>query len=264
MAYETYFEIEKSTYTIERNMPRTHYHKHYEILYVYNNTRNLVVGEREYTLDKNTVAIIPPFIPHLTLSGGVLPQERLAINFYESYIHDVRIALGEDILNCAGTPCTVIDISSFTEKFSLVTIELQNSDSEIERKLILCKLLHLLSNNSPARMKNEDAGEIIKFVEANFGEKITLDILAEKFHLSKFTVSRYFSRYTGMSLPKYLNSIRIINAKKYLKEGMRVTETAFHCGFESTANFDRVFLAQVGMSPMKFKKEQFESIDLQK
>ena len=248
------FEIEKSTYTTERNMPRPHYHKHYEILYVYNNTRTLVVGEKEYVLDKNTVAIIPPFIPHLTLSGGCLPQERLAINFRESYIHDIRIALGEDILNCAGTPCTVINIEDFYEQFSKVTRELQSADSETERKLNLCKLLHLLSKNSHARTKNEDAGEIIKFVEANFRERITLDLLSEKFHLSKFTVSRYFSRYTGMSLPKYLNSIRIINAKKYLREGMRVTETAYRCGFESTANFDRVFLSQVGMSPMQFKK----------
>ncbi|MBE7033090.1 MAG: helix-turn-helix domain-containing protein [Ruminococcaceae bacterium] len=248
------FEIERATYTIERNMPRTHYHKHYEVLYIYNNTRTLVVGDREYLLDKNTVAIIPPFIPHLTLSGGVLPQERLAINFYESYIHDIRIALGDDILNCAGTPCSVIDTSSFAEKFSSIITELQNSDSETERKLILCTLLHLLSKNSPARTKNEDAGEIIKFVEANFGERITLDLLSEKFHLSKFTVSRYFSRYTGMSLPKYLNSIRVINAKKYLRDGQKVTDVAFRCGFESVSNFDRVFTNQVGISPMKFKK----------
>ena len=253
------FEIEKSTYKTEQNMPRTHYHRHYEILYVYNNTRTLIVGEREYTLDKNVVAIIPPFIPHLTLSGGVLPQERLAVYFHEAYIHDLRIALGDDILNCAGTPCTVIDISGFKETFSLLTAELQNSDSETERKLALCRFLHLLSKNSPATVKNEDAGEIIKFAEANFGEKITLDILADKFHLSKFTVSRYFSRYTGMSLPKYLNSIRIINAKKYLKDGMKVTDTAYRCGFESTANFDRVFLSQVGMSPMQFKKLSSET-----
>ena len=119
------FEIEKSTYTTERNMPRTHYHKHYEILYVCSNTRTLVVGDQEYTLDKNTVAIIPPFIPHLTLSGGVLPQERLAVYFHESFIHDVRTALGEDILNCAGTPCTVINIKSFSEKLSSIIAELQ-------------------------------------------------------------------------------------------------------------------------------------------
>lgn len=254
MAYHRDFEIEKSTYTTEQNMPRTHYHRQYEILYVYNNTRTLVVGDREYILDKNTVAIIPPFIPHLTLSGGVLPQKKFAIYFHESYIHDVRVALGEDVLNCAGTPCTLIKITDFSDKFSAIITELQNSDSETERKLSLCRFLHLLSKNSPARTKNEDAGEIIKFVEANFSEKITLDILAEKFHLSKFTVSRYFSRYTGMSLPKYLNSIRIINAKKYLKEGLRVTDVAFRCGFESTANFDRVFLSQVGLSPMQFKK----------
>ena len=256
------FEIEKSTYTTERNMPRTHYHRHYEILYVYNNTRTLIVADREYVLDKDMVAIIPPFIPHLTLSGGVLPQKRIAVNFHESYIHDIRIALENDILSCAGTPCTVINIKSFSEKFSSIIAELQRSDSETERKLNLCKILYLLSKNSPARTKNEDAGEIIKFVEANFSEKITLDILAEKFHLSKFTVSRYFSRYTGMSLPKYLNSIRVINAKKYLRDGQRVTDVAFRCGFESVSNFDRVFTNQVGMSPAKFKKEQFNPIDL--
>jgi len=260
MAYETdkthlnEFEIEKSTYRENKNMPRMHYHKHYEILYVYNNFRTLAVGEKEYTLDKNTVALIPPFIPHLTLSGGILPQERLLINFTESYIHEIRNALKPDILNCFTAPCNVINIDSFREKFSAISTELLESEADSDKLLLLSQLLNLLSKNSPLYTHKEDAGELIKFVEANFGERITLDILAEKFHISKFTVSRYFSRYTGMSLPKYLNSIRIINAKKYLKEGSKVTDVAFRCGFESISNFDRVFTAQAGMSPMQFRK----------
>ena len=128
------------------------------------------------------------------------------------------------------------------------------AETESDKVLVLASLLNLLSKNSPTTTQKEDAGEIIRFVEANFSKKITLDLLAEKFHLSKFTISRYFSRYTGTSLPKYLNSIRIINAKKYLKDGSKVTDVAFRCGFESISNFDRVFTAQVGMSPIQFRK----------
>lgn len=247
------FEVLKSTYFENKDMPQMHYHKHYEILYVYSNSRILTVGRKDYVLDKTKVALIPPYIPHMTVSGGVLPQERVLINFNESFVHEIRKVLPDDILNCFGTPCTVMSIEKFIDNFCFYTERLQCSLSENEKLLGFCQLLNLLSSNAPVRSKNEGE-ELIRYVEANFSEKITLDLLAEKFYLSKFTISRYFSRYTGTTLPKYLNSIRVINAKRYLKEGMKVTDVAFKCGFESTANFDRVFLSVTGISPSKFKK----------
>jgi len=249
------FEILQSTYTENKNMPQMHYHGHYELLYVYHNSRTLIVGDKSYILDKNTVALIPPYIPHMTISGGTLPQERVLINFSESYVHEIRKALPEDILGCFFTPNFVINIENFIDNFCSCIKNLQKDVFGNQRLLELCQLLDILSSNTSSHMKNEGA-DIIRYVESNFSEKITLDILANKFYLSKFTISRYFSRYTGTTLPKYLNSIRIINAKRYLREGMKVTEVAFKCGFESTANFDRVFLASTGVSPSKFKKLQ--------
>lgn len=247
------FEVIESTYTENKDMPQMHYHKHYEILYVFNNSRTLTIGEKNYTLNKNTVALIPPFIPHMTVSDGILPQKRLLINFSESYVHEIRKVLPSDLLSCFGTPCTVMSIENCFDKFCFHTNQLCGDLSETEQLLEFCQLLTLLNSNSPPCNKNVGE-EIIRYVEGNFNEKITLDTLAAKFYLSKYTVSRYFSRYTGTSLPKYLNSIRIINAKRYLKEGINVTDVAFKCGFESTSNFDRVFLSVTGITPSKFKK----------
>ena len=251
---QTGFEILKSTYTENKNMPQMHYHNHYEILYVYGNSRILTVGEKDFVLDKTKVALIPPYIPHMTVSGGILPQDRILINFNESFVHDIRKALPDDILSCFGAPCRVIPVENFIDEFCHITDHLSENLTENDLLLEFCRLLNLLSRNSSEPSSKEDASEIIRYVEANFSEKITLDLLAEKFFLSRFTVSRYFSRYTGTSLPKYLRSIRVINAKRYLKEGMKVTDVAFRCGFESTSNFDRVFLAQTGMSPSEYKK----------
>ncbi|MBR5586894.1 MAG: helix-turn-helix transcriptional regulator [Clostridia bacterium] len=247
------FEILRSSYLENINMPQMHYHSHYEILYIYENSRILTCGEKEYVLDKDHIVLIPPFIPHLTISGGVVPQRRIIINFSESFLHDLRKTLPEDILSCMGAPCSVIAVKDFYNSFISIINEINPETDKNEQILQICRLLNLLSNNSEKKPDNL-TDNIVRYVEANFSEKITLDFLAEKFFLSKFTLSRRFSAYTGTSLPKYLSSIRIINAKRYLKEGMKVTDVAFKCGFESTTNFDRVFLSQTGMSPSAYKK----------
>ena len=255
------FEILKSTYRSNKDMSQMHYHKHYEILYVYNNTRLLVISEKKYVLDKDTVALIPPFIPHLTVSGGVLPEKRVLINFHESYIHDIRNILPIDLLSCFSTPCTVMSVKQILDKFCAISQSIYESESETERLLQLSQLLFLLSSNAPAHTSNKSFDEMIRYIEANYHEKITLDLLAEKFYLSRFTISRYFANYAGTSLPQYLNSIRVINAKRYLKDGMKVTEVAFRCGFESTTNFDRVFKTKVGMVPSRFQKENVHIVE---
>ena len=111
------FEVMQSTYTENKNMPQMHYHQHYEILYVYSNSRTLIIGDKEFVLNRNTVALIPPYIPHMTISGGVLPQERVMINFTESFVHEIRKALPRDILDCFETPCSVLNVENFIDNF---------------------------------------------------------------------------------------------------------------------------------------------------
>lgn len=247
-------EVTKCVYRSTKDMSQMHYHNHYEILYICDNMRTLIVNENRYTLDRDTIALIPPFIPHLTISGGVLPEQRITVDFYESYIHGLCSVLTTDILNCFSTPCTVMNIGSIREKVWSVLQDLQESREETERLLLVGRLLCLLSAHAPQPTSNKCFNEMIRYIEGNYHEKITLDLLAEKFFLSRYTVSRYFAKYAGISMPHYLNTIRVINAKRYLRNGMKVTEVAFRCGFESTTNFDRVFRRHEGMSPSEFQK----------
>ena len=195
------FEILRSSFLENINMPQMHYHRHYEILYIYENFRILTCGEKNHILDKDHIVIIPPFIPHLTVSGGILPQRRVIINFTESFLHDIRKALPGDIFSCIGAPCNLISVKEFHDSFLSILNGLDSECNRNEQILQLCRLLNLLSRNRETNPDNV-TDEIVRYVEANFSEKITLDFLAEKFFLSKFTISRRFSAYTGTSLPK--------------------------------------------------------------
>lgn len=260
------FNAQKFLYHEITEMSEMHYHNHYEILHISQNSRILSISGNEYELNKDNIALISPFIPHMTTSGLNIPQTRILIAFREDYIHEIRKSTDIDLLSCFGNPCNIISIKNFQKQFYEITENFLKHPTYISsyykntyNKLNLCELLTILSSVSPKKDSCENFSDIIRFVENNFNEKITLEYLAKKFYMSKYTISRNFSKYTGTSLPKYLNTIRIINAKKHLEHGLKVTETAFLCGFDNTTSFDRVFLSQTGITPSKYKNSYFKN-----
>lgn len=252
------FAMQKRTYFENTTMPELHYHNHYEILYVTENERLLTVNGNRCTLDGNTIALIPPYIPHLTEAGTVVPQKRILIDFRADFLQKIRKAFDTDILSCFNASNPIIRIED-KHKLSLLLTRLSeaaNSSNQLKNEYILLALTELLlflceyADKNPADFS---FSEILAFIEEHFSEKITLDTLSEKFFISKYTISRRFKSYTGMGLPKYLNTIRLINAKKQLAGGEKIIDVALSCGFESVSNFDRVFSAYIGMSPKKYK-----------
>ena len=75
------FAAEKINYTGGITMSYSHYHEHYEILYVSNGERKLVINNHDkYTLSHSTIALIKPFILHKTESMGG-NERRILVNF---------------------------------------------------------------------------------------------------------------------------------------------------------------------------------------
>ena len=77
--------------------------------------------------------------------------------------------------------------------------------------------------------------------------------LAERLEVSQEYLTRSFCRYMGITPGKYLNQIRIENAKLLLREGRHsVGFVSGACGFANSNYFARVFRAAVGMNPREY------------
>lgn len=255
------FSIKKRTYNDRVEMSQTHYHCHYEILYIYHNSRILKIGDNEYTLDKGNVALIPPFIPHKTISGELIPQKRFLLNFRTDFLDNMKQILGIDLLACFNPSSPVISCEKFFNKFCKLLELLEDDFAKFQTNsgkalaiLHLSEMLILFNENTVPHKNEKEIYKIIKFVEENFNKQITLSLLEKKFYMSKYSISRKFNAFTGSSLPKYLNTIRVIHAKKYIENHMKITDVALKCGFGSLGDFDRVFKAETGVSPLKYKE----------
>lgn len=96
----------------------------------------------------------------------------------------------------------------------------------------------------------------ILYINRHFGEELTLDKIAKSCFLSANQLCRIFKDTLGTTVMKYVIGKRISEAKKYLKAGYNVSDTAFMCGFRDYSNFIRTFTASAGISPGKYAKAE--------
>ncbi len=141
-------------------------------------------------------------------------------------------------------------------------IKLEKALGEAELSLEVYKLLMEITGAKGANVKDdvrEDLiGDIKDYIVSNTGEKITVDNLASRAHMSTTHFSRVFKQKTGFSPYDYVLTARINKAKELLlKTEMSVVQIAYETGFNSEANFIYCFTKNEGISPGKFRKIQF-------
>lgn len=129
------------------------------------------------------------------------------------------------------------------------------------KKIHLTELLVLI-NRAFLETRMEDAGidieynekvsSIIRYINGNLDDDLSLDLLSSKFYISKYHLLREFKKHAGYTIHRYIQQKRLIMAKSLLKDGMPVTEVYARCGFGDYSNFIRSFKRAFGLSPKKY------------
>ena len=79
--------------------------------------------------------------------------------------------------------------------------------------------------------------------------------LAERLEVSQEYLTRCFCKYTGITPGKYLNQVRIENARLLLRQGQHSIQfVSDACGFANANYFARVFRQSVGVNPREYAR----------
>lgn len=111
------------------------------------------------------------------------------------------------------------------------------------------------SSESVSKTKNEeDYSKIIEILEENVERTLSLSEVAELSCMSCPKLKKIFSRYSGMGVMSYFNSMKMRRAEELLRNGMSVKETAYKLGFSDQNYFSYAFKKYMGKSPKLFKQ----------
>ena len=101
---------------------------------------------------------------------------------------------------------------------------------------------------------------LMEYVQKHYGEKVTLEELADQIHLCKSESCRLFKRYMKESLFDYLLAYRVERSLELLRHtDLDVTGIAGNCGFTNPGYYARIFRRKMGCTPLQYRKNRRES-----
>lgn len=114
---------------------------------------------------------------------------------------------------------------------------------------------YLTMTNSVAPKFTDIAEKTHHYLNANYGSKISVDMLCETFFCSRTTLMNKFRKTYGMTVFEYLNNIRLEKSAELLcKTKESIKNTALQCGFTDQNYFSKIFYKKYGCSPTDYRK----------
>lgn len=108
----------------------------------------------------------------------------------------------------------------------------------------------------------EWAAIMTQYIDNNYTEPITLELLADMCHGSPYHLHRTFKKVMHMTPVDYIQQKRIAKASEYLRQtNQAVAEIARKVGLSNTPYFITLFKKKTGMTPTQFRQHYTNDVN---
>lgn len=239
-----------------------HYHDFHKIIV-------FISGKVTYHIEGKAYHLKPRDI--LLVSQGAIHKPEIDPSVpYERYIFWIRDTLSCQELNTCFQKANdrsfnlVRADSSLQERLKdlLPEIEqtLQNKyfgdtvlrDALFTQFMIYINRIFLRTSSSPDKKtysSDTQVEQLLKYINRNLSENLSIDQLANRFFFSKYHMMRKFKNETGYTIHNYITSKRLLMARSLISQGMPVMKAAQASGFRDYTTFVRAYKKQFGKAP---------------
>ena len=248
-----------------------HSHAFYELYYFVGGDVHILYDGTEYALLPHTFIIFVPDVFHGLRVANSNPYERYTAHFTEELIAPKRrdVLMGnlpteETIRSGAEThpyilqdaeKLDILPLMQEYEKLIQFPEPLRDAMAGAVTETILARyLLHVYEGRrivgvQPYHTGKNELAPILSYIHQNLTQKLTLDDLSVRFHLSKGKLNQLFHQQMEMSTMDYVTKRRISYAQQLLLNGIPAAQAGSAAGFGDYAGFYRAYKKTLGHSP---------------
>ena len=125
-------------------------------------------------------------------------------------------------------------------------------DALFTQYMIYINRIFLRTSSSPDKKtysSDTQVEQLLKYINRNLSENLSIDQLANRFFFSKYHMMRKFKNETGYTIHNYITSKRLLMARSLISQGMPVMKAAQASGFHDYTTFVRAYKKQFGKAP---------------
>ncbi len=233
-----------------------HFHDSIEIVYMLQGECSAVIDEQMYRLRAGDLALVMPGRIHsysddVDAIAYVLIIPRRYCEAYASLLDTQTPA--NAVIHCDACETVLRPLIETTRRC--------NYSSHVYRKQMVTGYLSVLFGEifsrytmvASKRSSAEAEHRIVSYCLEHFTSDISLNTLSEQLNISRSHISYIFSAKLKMSLPAFLGSLRVTEAKRLIESGKSITDAALASGFSSIRTFNRHFLEETKMTPRAYR-----------
>jgi two-component system response regulator YesN len=135
--------------------------------------------------------------------------------------------------------------------------ELLNANSDTDLCMIVTQALNDFLDTvcvSRDEQAQTPVGAVIRYIEENFDQEMSVDELAHHVHLSASRLMHIFQEEQNTTIGNVVLSVRLKKAKQLLlNTNLSCTEISLKVGYKDQSYFTRVFRQQEGLTPGKYR-----------
>lgn len=240
-----------------------HFHDQYEIFLFLEGDAKYIVEEKSYTLEPGDIIIIRKHEMHRIFHNSSARYQRCVLMVAPEFFHMYGCPEYESQFQKAapGTDnkiaAELVRSSGLYDAFIRYRKYADDSDVTPTSPILISIIIEILylinkiTGFSTADLTNSPIKDIILYLNNRFADDISLDMLAEKFYLSKYYLCRTFRKATGLTVHEYICRKRLAMVRELCTDGRSLNEAALMAGFRDYSCFYRAYVKEFGTSPRK-------------
>lgn len=238
---------------------RPHLHYHIELVYMLEGRAQGYVDSTEYTIEANNVFIVFPNQLHQFVSTG--PERYILFILSPDLIPELSRIFSEQV----PVSALLEHADQNPRLLELLKMAIEERDEHVAFRDVVLRGVLLaffgeLFRSMP--LTEHKAGNshvlqsVLGYCARNFNRELSLSVLEEELHISKYYISHLFSNRLNIRFNDYINSLRVSDACRLLRQtDMGITEVSERVGFGTMRTFNRAFARQMGMSPSEYRRQ---------
>ena len=236
-----------------------HFHEHYVIGFVEKGQRVLSCKNKEYSIEKGNIMLFNPGDNHACVQSDGGTFDYRGFNISKSTMLD----LAEEVTGkreLPGFSKNVIYDEEITCYLRPLHEMVMNGISDFGKEESLLLLISALIQNYGQPFEScvpecrQEIEKACEFIRQHLNERIYLDQICRYAGLSKSTLLRAFTKSKGITPYRYLETIRINEAKALLGKGIQPIDAAMRTGFSDQSHFTNYFNSFIGLAPGVYRE----------
>lgn len=236
-----------------------HFHEYYVIGFIESGQRRLSCKNKEYVIGTGDLIFFNPLDNHACESIDNETLDYRCLNIKPEIMRKItKEVTGQDYLPSFTSPvaCRSEQAKLLYNLHRMIMDEIEDFEKEETCYFLFQHLIEEYTeaiDDTERRVVKLEIESVCNYLEVHYAEHIALDDLAKIANMNKYSLLRSFTRIRGITPYRYLQTVRINEAKKRLERGVKPLDAAIESGFVDQSHFSNFFMEFIGLTPGQYR-----------